>query len=180
MITLACVQGDVLKIVSTSIYGTMLVVLYGVSTLYHSVKGQPKLVLQKLDHISIYLFIAGTYTPFTLVKLQGDTGMLIFATVWSLAALGIICEFTLAKKTRTPSLFIYLIMGWLILGALKELMQSLAMPGVVLLAVGGLLYTVGIIFFVLDEKFKHFHGIWHLFVMGGSVFQYFSILLYLL
>lgn len=181
LITLAAVQGDLLKIVGTSIYGAMLILLYGVSTLYHSIPGaRPKAILQKLDHISIYLFIAGSYTPFTLVALKGDVGWWIFGIIWSLAAIGIACEFTLAKITRIPSLLIYLFMGWLIIFAIKDLMLALAFPGVVLLAVGGIFYTVGVFFFVLDEKFKHFHGIWHLFVMGGSIFQFFSVALYLI
>lgn len=181
LITLASVQGDLLKIVGSSIYGAMLILLYGVSTLYHSIPSvRPKAVLQKLDHLSIYLFIAGSYTPFTLVTLKGTVGWWIFGIIWSLAAIGMVCEFTIAKKTRIPSLLIYLGMGWLILFAFKDLMSAMAMPGIVLLAIGGLFYTVGVYFFVLDEKYKHFHGYWHLFVMGGSVFQYFSIALYLI
>lgn len=181
LITLAAVQGDTLKIAGTSIYGAMLVMLYGVSTLYHSIPGpKPKAILQKLDHISIYLFIAGSYTPFTLVALKGSVGWWMFGIIWSLTAIGIMCEFTIAKKTRIPSLFIYLIMGWLIVFAIKDLMLAMAAPGVALLAIGGMSYTVGVFFFVLDEKFKHFHGIWHLFVMAGSIFQYFSIALYLI
>lgn len=159
----------------------MLIMLYGVSTLYHSIPGaRPKSILQKLDHISIYLFIAGSYTPYTLVALSGNLGWWIFGIIWSLALIGIGCEFTLAKKTRIPSLIIYLVMGWLIVFAIKPLMAAMATPGVVLLALGGLSYTVGVYFFVLDEKYKHFHGIWHLFVMGGSIFQFFSIILYLI
>lgn len=181
LITLASVQGDIVKIVGASIYGAMLVLLYGVSTLYHSIpSAKPKAILQKLDHLSIYLFIAGSYTPLTLVTLKGPVGWWIFGIIWSLAAIGMFCEFTLAKKTRIPSLLIYLIMGWMIVFAMKDLTSAMALPGVVLLAIGGLLYTVGIYFFVLDDKYKHFHGIWHLFVMGGSVFQYFSIALYLI
>lgn len=181
LITLAAVQGDFFKIVGTSIYGATLIMIYGISTLYHSIpSARPKAILQKLDHISIYLFIAGSYTPYTLVTLQGNVGWWIFGIIWSLAFIGILCEFTIAKKTRIPSLLIYLIMGWLIVFAIKDLMSGMALPGVVLLAIGGLLYTVGVYFFVLDEKYKHFHGIWHLFVMGGSVFQYFSIALYLI
>lgn len=180
LITLAFVQGDFSKIVGTSIYGVTLIILYGVSTLYHSIpSAKPKAILQKLDHVSIYLFIAGSYTPFTLVALKGAVGWWLLAIIWSLAVVGVTCEFTIAKKTRIPSLVIYLVMGWLIVFAIKDLAMAMALPGVVLLALGGLLYTAGVYFFVLDEKYKHFHGIWHLFVMGGSVFQYFSILLYL-
>lgn len=181
LITLASVQGDLLKIIGCSVYGAMLVLLYGVSTLYHSIpSAKPKAILQKLDHLSIYYFIAGSYTPFTLVTLKGSVGWWIFGIIWGLATVGTLCEFTLAKKTRIPSLLIYLVMGWLIVFAMKDLTAAMAMPGVVLLAIGGLLYTGGVFFFVLDEKYKHFHGIWHLFVMGGSIFQFFSIILYLI
>lgn len=181
LVTFAVVQNDAAKIIGASIYGATLIMLYGVSTLYHSIPGpRPKSILQKLDHISIYLFIAGSYTPYTLVALKGSVGWWLFGIVWSLAAIGISFEFTLAKKTRTPSLLTYLIMGWLIAFAIKDLMLTMATPGVVLLAIGGVLYTLGVYFFVLDEKYKHFHGIWHLFVLGGSVFQYFSILLYVI
>ncbi len=181
LITLAYIQGDLLKIIGCSVYGAMLVLLYGVSTLYHSIpSAKPKAILQKLDHLSIYYFIAGSYTPFTLVTLKGSVGWWIFGIIWGLATVGTLCEFTLAKKTRIPSLLIYLVMGWLIVFAMKDLTAAMAMPGVVLLAIGGLLYTGGVFFFVLDEKYKHFHGIWHLFVMGGSIFQFFSIILYLI
>lgn len=181
LITLASVQGDVYKIVGASIYGAMLILLYGVSTLYHSIpSARPKAILQKLDHLSIYLFIAGSYTPITLVTLRGPIGWWIFGIIWSLAVMGMFFEFTLAKKTRIPSLLTYLVMGWLIVFAMKDLTSAMQKPGVVLLALGGLLYTFGVYFFVLDEKYKHFHGIWHLFVMGGSIFHYFCILLYLI
>ena len=181
MITLASVQGDSLKIIGTSVYGAMLILLYGVSTLYHSIpSAKPKAILQKLDHLSIYYFIAGSYTPFTLVTLKGAVGWWILGIIWGLATIGTVFEFTLAKKTRIPSLLTYLVMGWLIVFAMKDLTAAMEMPGIVLLAIGGLLYTGGVFFFVLDEKYKHFHGIWHLFVMGGSIFQYFSIALYLI
>lgn len=181
LITLASVQGDVYKIVGASIYGAMLILLYGVSTLYHSIpSAKPKAILQKLDHLSIYLFIAGSYTPITLVTLRGPVGWWIFGIIWSLAVMGMFFEFTLAKRTRIPSLLTYLVMGWMIVFAMKDLTSAMPAPGVWLLAIGGLSYTVGVYFFVLDEKYKHFHGIWHLFVMGGSIFQFFSILLYLI
>lgn len=181
LITLASVQGDIYKVVGASIYGAMLILLYGVSTLYHSIpSARPKAILQKLDHLSIYLFIAGSYTPITLVTLKGTVGWWIFGIIWSLAAMGMFFEFTLAKKTRIPSLLTYLVMGWLIVFAMKDLRSAMEPAGVWLLAIGGISYTIGVYFFVLDEKYKHYHGIWHLFVMGGSVFQYFSIALYLI
>jgi hemolysin III len=180
LITLAAQTGDVWKIVAASVYGATLVFLYLASTLYHSFHGPVKKVLQKFDHIAIYFLIAGTYTPFTLVTLRGPWGWWIFGINWILALLGIVCELTLARKTRTPSLIIYLVMGWLIVAALGPLMKSLAPGGMFWLGLGGVLYTSGVIFFLLDEKVRHFHGVWHLFVMGGSIAQYFCILLYLI
>lgn len=180
LITQASIFGDVWKIVSTSIYGAAMVLLYTISTLYHSVQGRPKKVLQKLDHIAIYLLIAGTYTPFCLITLRGSWGWWLLGINWGLAVLGIIYELTLAKHTRTPSMIIYVLMGWMIVAALKPLALALPMGGLVWLTLGGVLYTGGIIFFLNDHKIQYFHGIWHLFVLGGSACQYFSILLYLI
>lgn len=179
LVTLASMQGDIWKIVSVSVYGGMLVLLYTISTLYHSIQGPAKKILQKLDHISIYLLIAGTYTPFTLITLRGPWGWWIFGINWALAALGIIYELTLSHRTRIPSLIIYVVMGWLIVVALKPLMAALPANGFFWLSLGGLLYTFGIVFFIFDEKVRHFHGVWHLFVLGGSIAQYFCILFYL-
>ncbi|MNK11943.1 hemolysin-III related [compost metagenome] len=179
LITLASLTGDIWKTIGTSVYGGTLIFLYLISTLYHSFQGPFKKVLQKLDHIAIYLLIAGTYTPFTLITLHGPWGWWIFGINWALAFIGIVFELTLAHRTRTPSLIIYVVMGWLIVAALKPLTASLAPAGMAWLTVGGLLYTGGIVFFLFDEKVKHFHGIWHLFVMGGSMAQYFCILFYL-
>lgn len=173
-------RGDIWQIVSTSIYGGTLIFLYSISTLYHSVQGKKKLILQKLDHIAIYLLIAGTYTPFTLVTLHGPWGWWLFGINWTLAVLGIIFELTLAHRTRVPSLIIYVVMGWLVMVAIKPLMEALPMGGLVLLSGGGILYTGGIIFYLFDEKIRHFHGIWHLFVLAGSLTQYLCILLYLI
>ncbi|KHD89782.1 MAG: hemolysin III [Bdellovibrio sp. ArHS] len=180
LVTLASIHGDVWKIVGTSVYGGMLVFLYTISTLYHSMQGRTKKVLQKLDHIAIYLLIAGTYTPFTLITLRGPWGWWLFGINWTLAALGILYELTLAHRTRTPSMIIYVVMGWLIVVALEPLTAALSTSAMVWLTLGGLLYTGGIVFFLFDEKVKHFHGIWHLFVLAGSACQYFCILFYLI
>lgn len=169
---------DVWKIVSFSVYGAFLILLYLISTLYHSTKGQAKRIFQKLDHIAIYLLIAGTYTPLTLITLRGALGWTIFGISWGLAIIGIAQELIIGKKTRTYSMLIYIVMGWLILAAIVPLYKALVLPGFVLLALGGLLYTFGIIFFVLDEKLKHAHGVWHLFVMGGSIAQYLCLFYY--
>ncbi len=180
LITLATVTGDFWKIVATSVYGGMLVLLYTISTLYHSFQGRSKQIFQKLDHIAIYLLIAGTYTPFTLITLRGPWGWWLFGINWTLALLGIIYELTLSHRTRIPSMIIYVLMGWLVVVALKPLTAALPTSGIFWLTLGGLLYTGGIGFFLYDEKVKHFHGIWHLFVLGGSACQYFCILLYLI
>ncbi|WP_413583476.1 PAQR family membrane homeostasis protein TrhA [Bdellovibrio sp. HCB288] len=180
LVTLASVQGDLIKIVSTSVYGGMLVLLYTISTLYHSFQGRAKKILQKLDHMAIYLLIAGTYTPFTLITLHGPWGWWLFGINWTLAVIGIIFELTLSHRTRIPSMVIYVVMGWLIVFAMKPLTENLDPRGLVLLTTGGILYTGGIAFFLFDEKVKHFHGIWHLFVMAGSISQYFCILYYLI
>ncbi|WP_413578805.1 PAQR family membrane homeostasis protein TrhA [Bdellovibrio sp. HCB290] len=179
LVTLASVQGDLIKIVSTSVYGGMLVLLYTISTLYHSIQGRAKKILQKLDHMAIYLLIAGTYTPFTLITLHGPWGWWLFGINWTLAVIGIIFELTLSHRTRIPSMVIYVVMGWLIVFAMKPLTENLDPRGLMLLTTGGILYTGGIAFFLFDEKVKHFHGIWHLFVMAGSISQYFCILYYL-
>ncbi|ASD64803.1 hemolysin III [Bdellovibrio bacteriovorus] len=180
LITLATVTGDFWKIVATSVYGGMLVLLYTISTLYHSFQGRSKQIFQKLDHIAIYLLIAGTYTPFTLITLRGPWGWWLFGINWTLALLGIIYELTLSHRTRIPSMIIYVLMGWLVVVALKPLTAALPTSGIFWLTLGGLLYTGGIGFFLYDEKVKHFHGIWHLFVLGGSACQYFCILFYLI
>lgn len=180
LITQASIFGDVWKIVSTSIYGAAMVLLYTISTLYHSVQGRPKKILQKLDHIAIYLLIAGTYTPFCLITLRGPWGWWLLGINWGLAMIGIGYELTLAKHTRIPSMIIYVLMGWMIVFALKPLALALPFGGLVWLTLGGVLYTGGIVFFLLDHKIKHFHGIWHMFVLGGGTCQYFCILLYLI
>ncbi|WP_374035854.1 hemolysin III family protein [Bdellovibrio bacteriovorus] len=180
LITLATITGDFWKIVATSVYGGMLVLLYTISTLYHSFQGRSKQIFQKLDHIAIYLLIAGTYTPFTLITLRGPWGWWLFGINWSLALLGITYELTLSHRTRVPSMIIYVLMGWLVVVAMKPLTAALPSTGIFWLALGGLLYTGGIGFFLYDEKVKHFHGIWHLFVLGGSACQYFCILFYLI
>ncbi len=172
------VTHDVWKIVSFAIYGSFLILLYLISTLYHTTKGKTKKVLQKMDHLSIYLLIAGTYTPFTLVSLRGPWGWSLFGINWGLAIIGIIQELWIGHRTRLFSMIIYVIMGWLIVFAIKPLYAALSPAGFWLLAAGGLCYTGGIIFFLLDERMKHAHGIWHLFVLAGSLCQYLCVLLF--
>ncbi|MDQ5887146.1 MAG: hemolysin III family protein [Neisseriaceae bacterium] len=178
LLNVANAQADIWKLISFSVYGSMLVLLYLSSTLYHSVRGRAKLWLQKLDHAAIYLLIAGTYTPFTLVTLHGPWGWWIFGINWGLAVLGIVQEFVLGKRTRALSMFIYLAMGWMVLVAIKPLLAVLPLAGFWWLGAGGLFYTVGIIFYLLDERMRHAHGIWHLFVLAGSACQYWCVLNY--
>jgi len=177
LVVYASMQGDPWKIVSFSIYGTTLFLLYLFSVLYHSLSGEVKSIFRRLDHLAIYLLIAGTYTPFTLVTLNGTWGWWIFGTVWGLALLGMLLEFVPQKRRILP-VIIYLVMGWIALIALRPLLQAMPMAGFWWLLAGGLFYTVGIIFYVLDNRMQHAHGIWHLFVLAGSVCHYFTILLY--
>jgi hemolysin III len=178
LIVLGALKQDVWKIVSFAIYGASLVTLYGASTLYHSTRGRLKAFFRKLDHTAIYLLIAGSYTPFTLVTLRGPWGWWLFGVIWVLALLGILQEFWLGKQTRVLSLIIYVLMGWIALVAVLPLVDTLSLAGFAWLAAGGLAYTGGIVFYVYDEKFTHWHGIWHLFVVAGSALHYIAILLY--
>lgn len=171
-------QGDPWKIVSFSIYGTTLLILYLFSTLYHSFRGRWKMIFQKFDHIAIYLLIAGTYTPFTLVTLRGEIGWTIFAIVWGLAMIGIVIDLLPQKGHRVLPLIIYLLMGWLVVLVLEPLAMSMSSVGFSLLITGGLFYTTGVLFYLLDTQHKLAHGIWHLFVLAGSVSHYVSIMLY--
>jgi hemolysin III len=178
LITFASLFGDVWKIVGTSIYGAGMILVFTASTLYHSTPGPWKSLLRKCDHISIYFMIAGTYTPFCLVSLRGPWGWWLFGIVWSLALVGVLFEFTLAHRTRLPSILLYFFMALLAVAALKPLALALSWNGLLWLTLGGFLYVAGFFFYFFDEKVPHFHGIWHLFVMGGSTCQYLCILLY--
>jgi hemolysin III len=178
LIILGALKADPWRIVSFSIYGATLCVLYITSTLYHSTRGRAKKVLRKLDHCAIYLIIAGTYTPFALVTLNGAWGWTLFGAVWGLALLGIVQELWLAKGERVTSLVIYVLMGWLALVAVVPLFQALSWGGLAWLVAGGLAYTGGMVFYVYDERFRHWHGIWHLFVLAGSALHYVAIVLF--
>jgi hemolysin III len=178
LIVLAAVRADVWKIVSFSVYGATLVLLYGVSTLYHSTRGRAKKIFRKLDHTAIYLLIAGTYTPFTLITLRGPWGWSLFGVVWGLAVVGAVQEFLPGRHTRPLSLVLYVLMGWLAVVAVVPLIEALSLAGLAWVAAGGLTYTAGIVFYLYDEKFAHWHGIWHLFVVAGSAIHYFAILRY--
>lgn len=175
LLVLAAMSGDLMKTVSVAIYGFTLVLLYSSSTLYHSLRGRTKVIMQKLDHLSIYLLIAGSYTPFCLVTLRGSWGWWLFGIVWSLAIIGMLQEIKPRSEARVLSLVIYAVMGWIVLVAVKPLIAALGGAGFAWLAAGGVLYTVGIIFYAYDQRFRHWHGIWHLFVIAGSLLHFVAI-----
>ncbi|MBD9424048.1 hemolysin III family protein [Pseudomonas sp. PDM15] len=178
LLILASLTGEPLKIVSVAVYGVALVVLYSISTLYHSLRGRAKLIMRKLDHLSIYLLIAGSYTPFCLVTLEGAWGWTLFGIVWTLGIIGMLQEIKPRSEARVLSLVIYAVMGWIVLIAIEPLLAALGRTGFTWLAAGGVLYTVGILFFAYDSRFRHWHGIWHLFVMAGSLLHFIAILRY--
>ncbi len=174
----ATVDGDVKKIVSYSVYGMTLFLLYLFSTLYHSLPaGSAKKVFRVLDYQAIYLLIAGTYTPFIMVALKGAQAWWMFAGIWGLAVFGIVLDALFRGGARVVPLILYLVMGWLCIFALDSIIAALPPTGFAWLLAGGVFYTSGIIFFILDNWYPWCHGIWHLFVIAGSVSHYFSILL---
>ena len=179
LVTVAVMQGDPWKVVSFSIYGTTLVLLYCFSTIYHSIQHQrAKAILQKIDHNAIYLLIAGTYTPIALVTLRGPWGWTLLGLSWGLALFGIAQELTLGRHTRRLSMMLYLLMGWLVVIAIKPLTHAMPLAGLVWLVAGGIVYSLGIYFYVYGDRRRHYHGIWHLFVLGGSFCHFICILLY--
>lgn len=180
LVAQASAKGDPWKIVSFSVYGVTLTALYSFSTLYHASRGKAKAILQKIDHSAIYTLIAGTYTPFTLVTLRGAWGWPIFGTIWGLAMIGIVQDTLLARKRRILSVIIYLLMGWLVIIAIRPLVRVLPIAGLAWLLAGGLLYTVGVIFYSWDKKIPYGHGIFHFFVLAGSICHYIAVILYVL
>jgi len=180
LLVFASLDGKPIVIVSFSVYGFCLFILYLFSTLYHGSNGSKKKIFQKLDHIAIYLLIAGSYTPFTLLVLQGAWGWTLFGIVWTLALVGIVIDSLHKKGPRMVAMAIYFTMGWLILVGLYPLIENLATGGLLLLFSGGLFYSFGIIFYRLDVRFRYGHGIWHLFVLAGSICHYLVMLIYLI
>ncbi|MDA8360495.1 MAG: hemolysin III family protein [Gammaproteobacteria bacterium] len=177
LIVLAALRDGAWRVAGVSIYGATLVFLYVASSLYHGFEGRARRIFQRMDHVAIYLLIAGTYTPFTLGPLRGPWGWSLFGVLWGLAVFGIVQEF-IPQRTRRLSLILYVIMGWLIVIAIEPLMRHLSMGGLEWLVAGGVFYSVGILFFVFDEKWRYAHEIWHLFVLAGSLAQYGAVLFY--
>jgi hemolysin III len=180
LVVFAVLQGNPSKIVSFSIFGSSLIILYTASTLYHSFSNKTvKRYFKIFDHAAIYLLIAGTYTPFTLILLKGAWGWTIFGIIWVLAIVGVIFKLLFIERFPKISTTIYLLMGWLILIAIKPMLESVPVGGLVWLLAGGLAYSTGVIFYVW-EKLPFNHTIWHLFVLAGSICHFFSVLFYVL
>ena len=179
LVTSAVRLGDPWRIGSFVVYGAALIGQYVTSFLYHSASGPAKPRLRNLDHCAIYLLIAGTYSPFTLVTLRGHWGWPLFVAIWVLAILGIVQEILLPKRSRVLSLVIYLLMGWLAILAIVPLVSLLTYRCFAWVAAGGLLYTGGIVFYIAGKKgMRHGHGVWHVFVLGGSACHYLAVLLF--
>ena len=179
LVVVASRGGDTRRIVSFSIYGAMLFLLYLISTLYHGLPtGRAKHVFRILDHQAIYLLIAGSYTPFTLVTLNGSVGWWLFGAIWGMAVLGLVLDALPRRGARVVPLIIYFVMGWLIVLAINPLLAALPRAGFIWLLTGGLLYTSGIVFYALDRRYPWMHGVWHMFVLAGSISHYVAILVY--
>lgn len=178
LVVFASMHGDAWKIVASAIYGASMIVLYTASTLYHSFsKTKVASKLNMFDHISIYYLIAGSYTPFMLVNLRGGWGWSIFGVVWACAIAGTVLKIIYGNKLRKVSTIIYLAMGWMIIIAIYPFVKNVETGGIILVVLGGLSYTVGVIFY----KWKSLpfnHAIWHLFVLAGTVLQFFAVLFY--
>jgi len=180
MLIWAVSYGDTFHIVSASIYGASLILLYLASTLYHAFPWpRVKAFFQQMDHAAIYVLIAGTYTPFALVNLRGAWGWTLLAVVWSIALIGVIMEVAMKERKKWLSLSLYLGMGWMALIMVKPMLETVDAGGLWLLLAGGLAYTFGVIFYVWKSLRFH-HAIWHVFVLAGSVLHFFSVFYFVL
>lgn len=179
LVIFASLYGSAWHIVSCSVYGTTLVLLYTASTLYHSFRNlRVKHVLRIIDHSSIYLFIAGTYTPFTLVPLRGSWGWSLFGVVWGLALCGVVFKIFFINRFKVLSTLLYVVMGWLVVIASKPMLHLIPGRGIIWLVIGGVAYTVGIAFYALDSKIPYSHAIWHIFVLLGSICHFCAVMFY--
>jgi len=181
LLTIGIQQKDLLLLLSFTIFGVTLVLLYTMSTLYHSFH-PPKLkkIFQKIDHISIYLLIAGTYTPYMLVSLGDGNGPMMLGFVWGLAVVGVLLDAFIPRRIEVLQIPIYLVLGWVCVLEFSNLQAAIPMVGMVWLTIGGIAYTVGVVFYVLDNmnRLRHAHGIWHLFVLLGSISHFVSVVGY--
>lgn len=177
LVILSVIYSNVWAIVSTAVFGASTILLYTSSTLYHSIpNAEAKKIFKKLDHISIYYLIAGTYTPFLLVNMRGTTGWTIFGIIWSLAIIGTFIKiFSKPKGTKVWSIGLYLLMGWIIVFASNQLVDSIPTIGLVFLILGGVFYTLGILFYIWKSR-RYTHAVWHFFVLAGTIMHFFAIL----
>ncbi len=176
----ASVFGSVWHIVGCSIYGAMQIVLYTASTLYHSIPlPRAKAVLRVIDHSAIFLLIAGTYTPFALVNLRGPWGWTLLVSVWAIAIFGIAAQSRLIRQKSYLNVALYVAMGWLAVIGIQPLIESVSLGGLILLFAGGVVYTLGCIFYVM-RRLRYHHAVWHLFVMAGSILHFFAVLFYVI
>lgn len=172
---------NIYAVVSSVIYGSCSIILYTMSTLYHSLKvNNAKRVFRILDHDSIFLLIAGTYTPYALVALPKKIGWVVFGIIWSCAILGITLNSIDLKKYGKLSMVLYIIMGWMIIFTFKTLVASIDIVGIYLMLIAGMLYTIGLIFYGIGKKKKYMHSIFHFFVLAASILFFFSIFLYVI
>jgi hemolysin III len=178
LVVLASLRGGALHIVACSVYGATLVAMYGASTLYHSSRRhRARRALRVVDHCAIYLLIAGTYTPFTLVMLRGGWGWTLFGIVWGLAVFGVVFKIFFTGKFAIASTLVYLLMGWMAVVAIRPMVEDLPVAAIAWLVAGGLAYSVGTIFFAM-HKVRFHHAIWHVFVLLGSVFHYVAVIFF--
>lgn len=179
LVLAAAAHRDMWQIIGGAVFGATLVLLYSASTLYHAIPAPSvKAVLRVIDHVAIYLLIAGTYTPFMLGALRGAVGWSFLVTIWALAVFGIVAKVALRFKYPRLSTALYLAMGWLIVLAVRPLMLHVSPAGLALLAAGGLCYTGGVVFYVTDHRLKYGHAVWHGFVAAGSACHFFAVLWY--
>ncbi|HIU49187.1 MAG TPA: hemolysin III family protein [Candidatus Avimonoglobus intestinipullorum] len=180
LIVFAVFRSDGYGLASAIVFGVSLTLLYSMSTVYHIIQNETaKKVLRVFDHCSIFILIAGTYTPYLLMCMRNALGWTMFGLIWGVTVLGIVLNAVNLERFRRFSLVCYICMGWAIVFTIKPIIQNIALPGVVLLITGGVVYTIGVIFYVL-KRYRYMHSIWHLFVLGGSVCHYLSVLLYVL
>ena len=180
LVAYAAMLGDARAVVASAVFGTSLILCYTASTLYHAIPGAlAKRVLRTLDHIAIFLLIAGTYTPFTLIALPGAWGWSLFGAIWALAVAGSALELGLLKHSRKLAVLLYVAMGWVGMIAFKPLSAHLQTGGMVLLIAGGVAYTAGVPFY-LARRMPYHHTVWHFFVLAGSVLHYLAVLLYVI
>lgn len=180
LIIYSSMSGEALSIVSVIIFGSSMLIMYVASTIVHSLPvGKWKDIFLIVDHASIYVFIAGSYTPFVLIQIHGGFGWTLFGIIWGLAAIGIVLKLFFVKRFIFLSTLFYIVMGWLIVIAWKPLTATMPTDGVTLLVIGGLFYTIGAVFYVWKIVPYH-HVIWHLFVLGGSAFHFLAVFLYVI